>query len=230
MTDEPPPPPGTVNMSDLRRVTPVSAHWGFDRGLPIDRIYIEAFLERCATDVAGHVLEVGDRSYTQRFGSPRVSVSDILHVSGGRGATIVADLAQPGALPEGAFDCIIFTQTLHLIFDVHRAVENLASALRPGGTLLMTVPGITKVDHDEWGARQCWSFTAHSIERIVREAGDWDELAVMAKGNVLAATAFLHGLAVSELTDSELAFQDPLYQLVITARARKRRPVTDSTS
>lgn len=229
MTDKAPPPLGTVNMGDLRRATPVSAHWGFDRGLPIDRIYIEAFLQRHAADVAGHVLEVGDRLYTQRFGGPRVSVSDILHVSGGSAATIVADLAQPRALPEGTFDCIIFTQTLHLIFDVHRAVENLASALRPGGTLLMTVPGITKVDHDEWGSRQCWSFTAYSLDRIVREAGDWDDLAVIANGNVLAATAFLHGLAVSELTESELAFQDPLYQLVITARARKRRTATDST-
>lgn len=230
MMDKPSPLPGTVDMGDLRRVNPISAHWGFDRGGPIDRIYIETFLESHAADIAGHVLEVGDRTYTQRFGGSRVTVSDILHVSKGTSATIVADLAQPRALPDGMFDCIIFTQTLHLIFDVHRAVENLASALRPNGTLLMTVPGITKVDHDEWGTRQCWSFTAHSLDCIVRAAGDWDDLAVTAKGNVLAATAFLHGLAVSELTESELDFQDPLYQLVVTARARKSGTAAAATS
>jgi len=40
-------------------------------------------------------------------------------------------------------------------------------------------------------------------------------------GNVLATTAFLHGLATSELTAAELDAVDPDYQLLITARAVK---------
>jgi hypothetical protein len=40
-------------------------------------------------------------------------------------------------------------------------------------------------------------------------------------GNVLAATAFLHGLAALELSADELEFVDPLYQVLISIKASK---------
>ena len=46
---------------------------------------------------------------------------------------------------------------------------------------------------------------------------------VKSHGNVLAAVAYLHGLTAHELSRAELDVHDPLYQLVITARAMKRR-------
>lgn len=64
---------------------PLTSDWGFSRGLPVDRPYIEAFLERHAADIRGRVLEVGDDSYTRRFGGERVTqrdVLDILHAGG----------------------------------------------------------------------------------------------------------------------------------------------------
>jgi hypothetical protein len=62
------PPLGWVRFGNLRRVTPLSQEFGFDRGLPIDRYYIENFLAHHAEDIRGHVLEVRDATYTQRFG------------------------------------------------------------------------------------------------------------------------------------------------------------------
>ena len=38
--------------------------------------------------------------------------------------------------PENTFDCIVLTQTLHLIYDVRLAIERLRRALAPGGVLL----------------------------------------------------------------------------------------------
>src|SRR5690348_8634455 len=35
---------GRVNFGDLRRLKPISVVWGFDRGRPVDRYYIEQFL------------------------------------------------------------------------------------------------------------------------------------------------------------------------------------------
>ena len=37
---------GTIDLGDLRRSRPVSKDWGYERGAPIDRYYIEAFLGR----------------------------------------------------------------------------------------------------------------------------------------------------------------------------------------
>ena len=64
-------------------VTPISRLWGSDRGLPIDRYYLERFLERHAGDVRGHVLKLYDDSYTRLLGGERVTRSDVLNVSKG---------------------------------------------------------------------------------------------------------------------------------------------------
>jgi hypothetical protein len=45
---------------DLRRLQPVSREFGYDRGLPIDRYYIERFLEAHRWDIYGRTLEIGD--------------------------------------------------------------------------------------------------------------------------------------------------------------------------
>ena len=66
------PPVGRVKLADLRRTTPISRKFGFDRGLPIDRYYIERFLERHASDIHGRVLEIAFNMYTLRFGGERV--------------------------------------------------------------------------------------------------------------------------------------------------------------
>ena len=117
------PVPGRVTFGDLRRTRPIDPYFGWQRGQPIDRYYIERFLASHGSDVRGRVLEVGDATYTRRFGEDRVTRSDVLHVDpDAPQATIVADLADAAHIPADNFDCIILTQTLHLIFDVRAAV------------------------------------------------------------------------------------------------------------
>ena len=73
--------------------------------------------------------------------------------------TFVGDLADGSMLPDAAFDCIVLTQTLHLIFDHLAALRTLERVLAPGGVLLLTVPGISNIATDEWGATWHYSFT-----------------------------------------------------------------------
>src|SRR2546426_955416 len=94
-----------VRWGGMRRLTPISTKFGLDRGLPIDRYYIEAFLRRHRTDIQGRVLEVGDPGYTQMFGGDQVGRSDVLHVEEGNAhATLVGDLRTGEGIPTGAFD------------------------------------------------------------------------------------------------------------------------------
>lgn len=217
-----PPRPGMVRFGSLRRVTPISRHFGYDRGQPVDRHYIEGFLERHRADIHGHVLEVGDDSYTNRFGGDRVAAADVLHVnSSNRRATIVGDLAEGASIPSESFDCVILTQTLQLIYNLGAALGTLHRILRPGGVLLMTVPGITPIDRGEWGDTWYWSFTPTSVRRLLSDWFPAADIDVAAYGNVLAATAFLYGLSARELSAAELAFSDPLYPVVVAARACK---------
>jgi glycosyltransferase involved in cell wall biosynthesis len=213
---------GKVRFGDFRRLTPISREFGFDRGLPIDRYYIENFLARHANDIQGHVLEVGDDTYTCKYGGKRVIKKDILHVSEDNpAATIVADLAQADHIPSNFFDCIILTQTLHIVYDVQVAIKTLYRILKPGGVLLVTFPGISQISIDEWSDSWYWSFTVRSAQRLFEDVFREQNIEVQSFGNVLVATAFLQGLAVEELNKKELDYSDPHYQALITVRAVK---------
>ena len=97
--------------------------------------------------IRGRVLEVQEAVYTQRFGDPAsIERIDVLDIDPDNpDATVVADLADAPNLPSDAFDCVICTQTLLLIYDVHAAVRTLHRVLKPGGTALVTVPGISRI-------------------------------------------------------------------------------------
>ncbi len=220
--DEPRIPVGKVDFGALRRLTPISSDFGTDRGRPVDRYYIERFLETHAGDVHGRVLEIGDNEYTLRFGGDRVTISDILHVTEGEpSATIIADLAQGDNIPSETFDCVIITQTLQLIYDLPAAIRTLHRILKPGGVVLATVPGISQSYDYEWSGTWYWSFTRNSARCLFSDVFGEPNVTVEAFGNVLAAAAFLYGLAAEELTDSELGYNDPGYGMTVAIRARK---------
>jgi len=209
---------------NLRRLQPVSPGFGYRRGsLPIDRYYIEQFLSRNASDIRGHVLEIGDDTYTRKFGANRVTKSDVLCLAeSNQKATIVADLTCAEHISSDTLECIILTQTLQFIYDIRAAVKGLYRILTPGGILLASMSGISKIsryDMDRWG--EYWRFTSLSARRVFGESFPSENLEVRAFGNVLAAVAFLHGLAAEELTEHELSYHDPDYEVIITVRARK---------
>jgi SAM-dependent methyltransferase len=220
---------GRVRLGDLRRTRPLSRVWESDRGRPVDRHYIDGFLSVHAFDVRGVVLEIGDRSYTRRFGGDRVGRSEVLSLAPAKEGTIVGDLAAGTGIPTEAFDCIILTQTLHLIYDVQRATRTLYRILKPGGVVLATIPGISQVSRpDMLRSGDHWRFTSASAYRLFAEIFPRRYLTVQSHGNVLAAMAILQGLAAEELSPRELDVHDPDYEVILTVRAVKPRPSSGS--
>jgi SAM-dependent methyltransferase len=216
-------PVGWVRFGSLRRVIPFSREFGYDRGMPVDRYYIEGFLSAHSSDVCGHVLEIADNTYTRRFGSDRVTKSDALHLEAGNPkATLVSDLTCADHIPSDSFDCVILTQTLQFIYDVPAALRTVQRILKPGGIVLVTVPGISPIsryDMERWG--HFWAFTTQSARRLFEEVFPSTHVELTAHGNVLAAIAFLHGLSTQELCRKELDYRDADYEVIITIRAVK---------
>ena len=206
---------------DLAGTEPISRNFGFDRGTPVDRYYIEQFLNDHAGRIAGHALEIGDDFYTARFGGEQTACRDVLHIDPGHPATYHGDLATPGVLPEGTFDCEVVTQTLHLIYDMKAALMQLHAGLRPGGTLLVTAPGISQIAGDAWGETWYWSLTPASLTRLLAEVFSPEHVSVVSYGNVFAATAFLQGIACEDLRREKLELIDPLYPVIVAACAVK---------
>jgi glycosyltransferase involved in cell wall biosynthesis len=216
------PKPGHVNPGDFERATPFSYDFGFDRGGAIDRFYIEHFLEENAHLICGTVLEIGDNEYTLKYGGDKVKKSDILHVdSKNPRATYVGDITDVPQIETNSFDCIILTQTLHLIYDFHAALKTCFRILKPGGTLLLTVPGISHIDHGEWKDYWLWSFTDKSMHRLMLENFDESQVEIQTYGNVYVAAAFLYGMGLPEFNKEFLSHHDPSYQVIISVKATK---------
>ena len=215
------PPVGTVDFGDLRRTAPLNRAWGGDRGTPVDRWYIGRFLAANADAVRGVVGEIGEDLYASRLGGERVTAVEILDVDAGNPrVTRVIDLGRPESMPDALLDTFIATQVLHLVRDHARGVEAIHRCLRPGGVALVTVPGISKIYRSGIdGVFDHWRYTAAGARALFETA--FDDVTVDAPGNVLSATAFLHGLAAEELTADELAADDAEYPLLVTIRARR---------
>ena len=214
------PQPERWDWGGLRRLEPVSREFGYPRGLPIDRYYIECFLEAHRCDVTGRTLEIGDDEYTRRYGGDRATRRDVLHVHArNRAATIVGDLIHAPQIADGIFDCIILTQTIHLIYDVDRAVATIHRILRPGGVVLATFPGISQLSHDEWSRTWSWGLGSRLARWLFASHFGPRNVTVEAHGNALAAAAFLQGLATAELASAQLDRTEPGSELLVTARA-----------
>jgi len=212
------------DLGDLRRTTPIDPNWGFERGTPIDRLYVERFVGDHASDIRGRVLEIAAPDYVNRFGTGIARLDVLMAREGNPQATIVADLANAPQIPDDTFDCAIVTQTLQFVWDAPAAFSTLHRILAPGGVLLATVPGITKIsppEDEEFG--EWWHFTARSVRRLAEQAFGEGAVEVEAFGNVLAAAGFLYGLAASDLRPEELDTRDRLYEVVVGVRAVKAR-------
>jgi SAM-dependent methyltransferase len=210
-----------ARLRSLRRRAPLSDDFGYDRGTPIDRYYIEQFLQDHRGDVRGRVLEVKDTGYTERIGTA-VTQKDVVDIDPANPlATIVADLSCPREIPDASFDCFILTQTLQYIRDLRSAIEHARRILKPGGVLLATVPAVSPIV-EEAGLTDYWRFTPASCLALFGDVFGVHACDIRSYGNFLTAIGFLMGIAYEELTTQELDTDDRRFSILIAVRAVKR--------
>ncbi len=220
-----------TDFSVLRRVSPYRPAFGWFRGPCVDRHYIEQFLSQHSQDIRGRVVEIGENLYMTQFGGGRVTRADVLDFVEHPSVTLLADLTNALSIPGNTFDCIVCTQTLMCIYDLRAAVDTFHRTLAPGGVALVTLAGISQIVPASMtgGAEDFWRFTRPSAERLFGEIFGPENVAVQTFGNVLTATALLHGLVDGELTSEEFDHNDPDYPLIVAVRAVKAASPEAST-
>jgi SAM-dependent methyltransferase len=208
-------------LGTLRWNAPVSQRFGYDRGTPIDRYYIDRFLDANRASIRGRVLEVKDSGYTDRFGTA-VTEREVLDADAANPlATIVDDLATCSTIPDNSFDCFILTQTLQYVAEVEDAVANSYRILKPGGTLLATVPTLGQIVDKQPHLVEHWRFTPASCRALFGEVFGPASIEVRAHGACLTSVALLIGMAQEELTTRELERDDPGFALLVSVRGIK---------
>ena len=166
----------------------------------------------------GVVAEIKDSRYTDAFGGERVRERHVLDVDAANpAATLVVDLARAGALPPRMLDCFILAQTIQYVTDPAAALANAYRSLKPGGSLLVTVPSLARVDPDH-GEQDLWRFTPAGLSHLVASSCPDADVSVSPFGNLVAAVAFLQGLAAEELAAHELDHFDSSFVVVSCAR------------
>jgi SAM-dependent methyltransferase len=200
-------------------VQPVSLRAGWDRGTTINRYYLEQFLQEFSSDIYGRCLEFQSDDYTSRFGGDKVTKLDILHKDDGNNkATLVADLTKANNIPSNWFDCIICTYVLHGILEFDKAISELHRILKPGGVLLVAVPGFNRTYA---GGHPLWLFTPEGLHLVLARVFGAENVSVHAYGNSLTAAGYLRGLAAHEFTKGELNYHTLEFAVGVFARARK---------
>lgn len=204
----------------VRRLDPISSKFGYDRGTPIDRYYIERFLNGVKRDIFGKCLEVTDNAYTKRFGEDRVTRSEVVDIDrNNTSATIFADFRDmQKEIPDNAFDTVIATHTFGVIDDFEAAIRECSRILKSGGTLVATVSSLGVAADPELAY---WRFTKASARYVFGKYFDPKTLHVSTFGNVLSGQAFWVGLAAEELSREELRKNDDRYPIVIGILAKK---------
>lgn len=203
--------------------SPISRSFGGEYGTPVDRIYIERFLEQSKMDICGTVMEIESDDYIKRFGGDRVADEIILHVKGWGGPNVLKGNFETGeGLSENMIDSLICTQTLQYIYDLPEAAKNIYKIIRPGGVALITVPGIKSLSryHDaNWGEQ--WSFTTKSLFKIFADVFGAENVQVCSYGNIKITTAYLWGVCAEVLKAEDFEYDDEQFPFIITARAKK---------
>ena len=211
-----------VKFNDLENIKPISEVFGFDRGTPIDRYYINEFIANNKKHIQNKVLEISESTYSKKYGGPNIQCEVLHYDNSNPNATIIGDLTQKLTLPENKIDCFICTQTLNCIYDLKSAIDGAHHLLKENGVLIATVAGLTQIsryDMDRWG--DYWRFTNKSIQKLMEEAG-FKKIEVTTYGNVIAAIALLQGVAVEDLPKPNLLNQhDENYQVIIGVVAIK---------
>ena len=149
--------------------------------------------------------------------------SDVIEPSPGNpAATIVGDLSNSDLIPADSFDCVILIQTLMTSAEHEAAVKSIYRILKPGGTALVTLPGICKNDSQfDDTTNETPRNTSPSSMQLFRTYFPENALTIQAFGNVLSATSFLQGLSAEELKSSELDHNDPQFPVIHTLTAIK---------
>lgn len=203
---------------------PVSRQFGTERGTPVDRYYIEKFLEEHKQLVKGEVLEIEDNTYSLKYGEERLTRSIVMDVgSDEEGVTFNGNLETGEGIRDEVADCFILTQTLMYLFDLKSAAHNISRLLKKRGAALITCSGISQNSRrcmDDYGC--CFNFNADALRKMFESEPDLDVVETGSYGNVKTVMAHLGGLCREDLEVRDFEANDKYYPLIVYVVVKKK--------
>ncbi len=203
---------------NLRRTEPFSAYFGFERGTPVDRYYLERFLEEHRHQITGRVLEIQSTGYTSKYGHHLVT-SDSVDINADCHPTYLCDLACSETIPSAYYDCFLLPNTIQHFRRLESCLHHVFRVVRPGGVILASVAGLMPLIPD---GPDYWRCSAVGVRELTRRVWPDADVQIQSHGNCLTAVAAIMGLSVEELTPEEFEVNDSRYPVLTTLFCGKR--------
>lgn len=203
---------------NLRRTVPFSTEFGFDRGTPIDRYYLREFFDKNREWITGNILEIQMSGFTHEFGH-NIQSAHSVDINPAVSPTFICDLADSqDVIPDNSYDCFLLPSTLQHMRDIEGCLRHALRIIKPGGVILASAAGFIPLIPD---GPDYWRLSAAGWTQIVARVWPECEVRIESHGNCLAATAALYGLALEELSPTELDIVDARYPVLTTLYCRK---------
>jgi SAM-dependent methyltransferase len=198
---------------------PLSRKFGFDRGTPIDRYWVESFVNKNKSSIRGICLEIEDSRYTDKYGS-NISQSDILDINQlNKKANIYGDLRNLITIIESnTYDCIILTQVLGMIDDYNAAISECFRILKPNGKIIATVSAFSPVYKNNLSF---WRFAPLGAQYLFSKYFGKQNVTVTTFGNAYTGQCSWLGMSQEEIDRNELSKNDPEFPCLIGIIAMK---------
>jgi len=208
-------PIGAIDFGDFKRPIPFCPHFGHLRGTPVDRYYLDKFIETIHNDVKGVTLEIaGNKADRERYKLNNVTSFLTMNLEGME-SDIVGDAHDPKAVDEASLDSVILFNVLEHCWKPWVVVDNIYNWLRPRGQVFCMVPNAQRVHREP---QDCWRIFPDALDSLFER---FPQRKLYVYGNPLTTLAAYYGIAHQELTREELDYYHENYPVANCIHAQK---------
>jgi Methyltransferase domain len=208
--------PMTVNFGDLKRYTPFCPNYGYSRGTPIDRYYLDRFIRDVRSQIVGTTLEIGGHpANRETYKLESVTEYCTMDLQQKSGAHLLGDVHSKRAFGSRSFNSVILFNVLEHCARPWIVAENIHRWLKPEGKVFCMVPNAQRIHRDPL---DCWRILPDAFAIIF---GGYSESTITSYGNLLTTIAAMSGIAAEELDEKDLAEKNNEYPVISCVVARK---------
>ena len=195
------------------RINPLCNVFGFTRGTPLGRYYLEQFLKVIRPHLRGRVLEIGGDAQSQKrmlLESDAITeyvTCDQLPYSK---PTIVGDVNDPLLFDACSFDVVLAFNVLEHCRQPWNILKNFAQWLKPGGEACVQVPNAQVVHRT---SLDCFRILPDGMRAMYEDAG-FTDIVLHPFGNLHTSASSLYGLATEDIALDLLDVLDERYPVI----------------
>jgi SAM-dependent methyltransferase len=210
------PAPRHIDWGQFRRTEPFCKNFGFGRGTPIDRYYLDKFIAHIRPQVKGNTLEIGGAvGNSASFGFTQTTEYHALDLHPSPYNDYAGDAHEPSLIAPETFDSIVCFNVLEHCTRPWIVAENIHRWLKKGGKAFCMVPNAQRV-HEL--PRDYWRPLPSALESMFDR---FTHKQMHVYGNMMTHMASSYGIACEELTPEELDFSHPDYPVATCIVAEK---------